>query len=100
MKLVTTKTNASANRTIATVPEITFVKYKPAINTATNILIALSVLPIFLFILKHFIFLIISSKVNECWMIFGYFCYTEEVGFYIHSNGFLSCDLLNLNHVH
>mgnify|MGYP000863764022 FL=1 len=59
MKLVTTKTNASANRTIATVPEITFVKYKPAINTATNILIALSVLPKFLFILIFFILLIL-----------------------------------------
>ena len=59
MKLVTTKTNASANRTIAMVPEITFVKHKPAINTATNILIALSVLPKFLFILIFFILLIL-----------------------------------------
>ena len=59
MKLVTTKTNARANRTIAMVPEITFVKYKPAINTATNILIALSVLPKFLFILIFFILLIL-----------------------------------------
>jgi len=54
MKLVRIKTPARIKNIIATVPEITFVKYKPAITIATSILTTLSVVPIFGFIVEKF----------------------------------------------
>jgi hypothetical protein len=44
------KTPARINRTIATVPEMMFEKYKPEITTATSILTTLSMVPTFFFI--------------------------------------------------
>jgi len=50
-RLVSTKTADSTIRIIPTVPIITFVKNKTATTTAIRILITLSTLPMFFFIL-------------------------------------------------
>jgi hypothetical protein len=50
MKLVRIKTPARIKRIIATVPEMMFAKYKPAITIATSILTTLSMVPMFFFI--------------------------------------------------
>jgi hypothetical protein len=48
------KTPARIKRTMAKVPEMMFVKYKPAIMTATSILTTLSAEPMFGFIVLYF----------------------------------------------
>jgi hypothetical protein len=52
---VSIKTPASIKRIIATVPEMMFAKYKPAIAMATSILTTLSMVPMFFFICLIFL---------------------------------------------
>ena len=56
-KLVNTNTTARVNNIIPKVPEIVFVKYKPAISTAIATLTNLSIFPIFAFIVVIFRFI-------------------------------------------
>lgn len=54
IKLTVTNTAASTSNTIPNMPVMTFVKNKTAITTATSILIALSIVPMFFFIIFLF----------------------------------------------
>ncbi|SEG30348.1 Uncharacterised protein [Flavobacterium hibernum] len=54
MNDVSTNTTANMPNMIANVPEMTFVKYKTPITTATSILITLSTVPMFFFISLFF----------------------------------------------
>lgn len=54
IKLVRIKTAAKINKTIAIVPEITFVKYKLTIVIAKSTLTVLSIVPIFAFMFSIF----------------------------------------------
>jgi hypothetical protein len=49
-RLVRIKMADKISNTMATVPEITFAKYKPIITRAISILTTLSIVPMFLFI--------------------------------------------------
>ena len=71
MKLVISKIEAIMSKTIPTVPEITFVINNIPISAAKRILIILSVLPMFFFILYNLNFLLkgklmIFYKSNLC----------------------------------
>jgi hypothetical protein len=55
IKLVMIKIPARIKRMMATVPEITFVKYNIAIATAASILTTLSKAPTFFFICMYFL---------------------------------------------
>ena len=55
MNDVSKKTIAKMPNTIANVPEMVFVKYKTPITTAMSMRIALSVVPIFFFIVSIFL---------------------------------------------
>lgn len=64
IKLVSIMTAATMPRTIATVPEMMFKKYKTPINNAIAILNFLSVVPMLFFIVFVCLFLICSAKVS------------------------------------
>ena len=62
MKAVTKRIPATMNKTIARIPEITFVKYNTSINAAIRILTVLSIEPIFAFI----VFCLEINKIINC----------------------------------